>query len=121
MKKLKPAVFLALLFVLTGCKLSQPDPTAFVAVSNSAKAGGMRITAIDGESVAATDGHYVLPGSHQFKVACQLDNGVGASFGFEVELLPHHSYCFASRDQGKSCTIIYTQVTWEGGGIVLCQ
>tara|TARA_R110002072_G_scaffold50835_3_gene136457 strand:+ start:577 stop:918 length:342 start_codon:yes stop_codon:yes gene_type:complete len=105
---------------LVGCA-SQPEPTAFVALASNAKSGGMKITTIDGNPVSETDGHYVPPGKHEFRVACQLDNGVGTTFSFEADLIPDHSYCFFSRDQGKSCTIIYTRVAWEGNGLVFCQ
>ena len=120
---------LSLLAVLSlaACAIESPEPTepteptAFIALAKNAKAGGMKIIAIDGEPVEQTDGHYIMPGLHDFKVACQLDNGIGATFSFETELLPDHSYCFFSRDQGKSCTIIYTRVAWEGKGSVTCN
>ncbi|MFT4799651.1 MAG: hypothetical protein ACJAYE_000481 [Candidatus Azotimanducaceae bacterium] len=120
---MKPLTLGAILF-LTACAVGSPEvseATAFVALAKNAQAGGMQITAIDGKPVAKTGGHNVLPGPHKFDVACQLDNGVGTTFSFQTELLPNHSYCFFSRDQGKSCTIIYTRVAWEGEGLVSCN
>ncbi|MFT7245409.1 MAG: hypothetical protein ACI82A_002777 [Candidatus Azotimanducaceae bacterium] len=117
---------LSVIFFMTACAIEPdapevPEPTSFVALAKNAKAAGMKITAIDGEPIAETDGHYVVPGVHDFKVACQLDNGIGTTFSFEADLLPNHSYCFFSRDQGKSCTIIYTRVAWEGNGSLTCN
>ena len=114
------------IFFITACAVEPdapqvPELTSFVSLAKNAKAGGMKITAIDGEPIDKTDGHYIAPGMHDFKVACQLDNGIGASFSFAADLLPNHSYCFFSRDQGKSCTIIYTRTAWGGEGSVGCD
>lgn len=115
--------------LLTACAV-EPEPaepveapkaSAFVSLAQNAKAGGMKITAIDGEPITESVGHDIAPGLHDFKVACELDNGIGTTFSFKVDLLPNHSYCFFSRDQGKSCTIIYTRVAWEGEGSVSCK
>jgi len=118
MRKILALVAISL---LAACTVEPPQPTAFVSLAENAKAGGMKITAINGQSVEQADGHYIAPGKHQFSVACQLDNGIGTTFSFETDLLADHSYCFFSRDQGKSCTIVYTRVAWKGEGSVTCK
>ena len=108
------------LVLLIGCS-SQPKESAFVSVAGNAQAGDMRILAIDGEKIQQVGGVHLSPGDHEISVACKLSNGISMSFEFNVELLPSHSYCFYSRDQGKACTILYAQHEWNGGGPSGCR
>lgn len=114
-------LLLFLLLGIAGCATSEPQPMAFVSVAENARVGGMQIVRIDGEPVSETNGFDLTAGPHEMSVACRLDNGIRTSFNFSVDLLPNHSYCFFSRGQGKSCTIVYTQIAWKGGGAVTCR
>ena len=107
--------------LLVGCASEPPAPEAFIAVSSNAKSGSMQITAIDGKPVADSDGTLVPAGTHHLQFSCKLDNGIGATFATDTELLANHSYCFFSSNQGKSCQIMYTQVAWDSGALVSCN
>lgn len=121
MKSISLLLVLSLLGLLASCSTAEPTPMAFVSVAENARVGGMQIIRIDGEPVAEANGFDLTAGAHEMSVACRLDNGIRTSFNFAVDLLPNHSYCFYSRDQGKSCTILYTQIAWKGGGAVTCR
>lgn len=94
---------------------------AYVSVVESARSGGLRISAINGDRVPDERGFYLPPDLHKISVSCQLDNGLSLSFGFDVEMKPTHSYCFFSRDEGQACTILYAQVKWLSGKPVTCE
>lgn len=112
--------------VITACNSSvltseNSTPTSYVAIAENALSGGMKIVAVDDVPVGESNGVDLPSGEHKISVACKLDNGISTTFAFDVKLLPNHSYCFFSQNQGKSCNIVYTQIDWQGGGSVSCR
>lgn len=114
--------FLCLVLFLstTGCSSTAANE-AYVSVGENARSGGMRITAIDGEPVTATDGIFLPTGVRKVSVACRLDNGLSLTFDFEVELEASNSYCLFSKNQGKSCTIVYNKFDWTEKEFIGCK
>ena len=108
------------LLLIQGC-VAQNQPIAYVSVTESARSGGVSISAINGEPVSQEEGFELPAGSHEISVRCRLQNGIGANFNFAVDIQPEYSYCFFTQDGPNTCKILYAEIAWQSGGVATCQ
>jgi hypothetical protein len=117
---MKRILTVLVLLLAQGC-VAQVPQNAYVSVAESAREGGVSISAIDGEPVSQEEGFELPAGSHEISVRCRLQNGIDANFNFSVDLQPEYSYCFFTQDGPNACKILYAEIAWDSGGRATCR